>query len=357
MGAGTRPAERRRANRGRKSLCEVVVFSVLLAASTAPAAWAAEIGHFAPGVLGIRDFAMPAPGFYLVVYNYLYSTDRLNDADGNSIDAVTIRPGPGPGVTLDLDVDVDVYAVAPTFIWVSPWKLLGAQYGAYVSPTFGNTSIGASLATSTGSGRSVEDSQFGLGDWFVQPLWLGWTKSHWDFAFGYGFYAPTGEYDTETISLPLVGPLTVEAADNIGLGFWTHQLQGATTWYPWTDRRMAAAGALTYETHGEKDDFDLTPGDVLTLNWGVSQYLPLREDQSLLLEVGPAGYSSWQVSVDSGTAAASSPVKDEVHAAGLQAGLTHVPWNAVLTFHYLYEFEAKDRFQGESLGLNFALKF
>ena len=321
-----------------------------------PAA-AGEIGHFGPGVVNIRDFAMPEPGFYGVLYNYGYASGRLNDADGNRINSVTINPGGGPGVTLDIDVDVDVYVLAPTLIWVSPWKVLGAKYGAFVSPTFGNTSVGASLTTQSGSGRSAEESQFGVGDLFVQPLWLGWTREHWDLALGYGFYAPIGKYDTETITLPVIGPLTVEAADNIGYGFWTHQIQGAVYWYPWADKRMAVGGALTYEIHGEKNDFDLTPGQNLTFNWGVSQYLPLRKDQTLLLEIGPAGYSSWQITDDSGSAAASSPVKDQVHAVGGQLGVTHVPWNAALNFHYFYEFAAEDRFQGQSIGLNFAIKF
>src|SRR5688572_7452481 len=108
---------------------------------------------------------MPEPGFYGVLYNYGYSTDRMNNANGDEIKSVTIR-----GASLNLDVDVDVYAIAPTFIWVSPWQVLGAKYGAYISPSFGNTSVGAALATATGSGRSVEDSQFGVGDLFVQPL-------------------------------------------------------------------------------------------------------------------------------------------------------------------------------------------
>ena len=33
-----------------------------------------------------------------------------------------------------------------------------------------------------------------------------------------------------------------------------------------------------------------------------------------------------------------------------------MPWNAVMNFHYFYEFAAEDRFQGQSLGLNFAVK-
>ena len=95
--------------------------------------------------------------------------------------------------------------------------------------------------------------------------------------------------------MPIVGDVTVEAADNIGYGFWTHQFQGAATWYHWADRRMAVAGALTYEANGKKEDFDLTPGDIVTLNWGVDQYLPVRSNENLLLDLGIAGYSSWQV--------------------------------------------------------------
>ena len=145
---------------------------------------ASEIGHFAPGVLGIRDLVVPEPGFYGVLYNYYYSTERLNDADGHKVDSVTINPGPGPGVTLDLDVDVGVYAIAPTFIWVSDKKLFGAKYGAYISPSFSDSSVAASLTTATGSGRNVSGSHFDVADLFVQPLWLGWTKEHWDFAAG-----------------------------------------------------------------------------------------------------------------------------------------------------------------------------
>lgn len=332
----------------------LLIVALLAFAIAAPRA--SEIGHFAPGVPSIRDFTMPDPGFYGVVYNYYYMTDRLNDAGGNKVESISLKPGPGPGVTLNLDVDVNVYALAPTFIWVSPWKILGGRYGAYISPSFGNTSLSASLAVASGSGRSAVTSQFDVGDLFVQPLWLGWAKEHWDLALGYGFYAPTGRYNTETITLPTLGPVTVEAADNIGLGFWTHQIQGAVTWYPWADKRMAVAAALTYEMHEKKDDFDLTPGENLTLNWGVSQYLPLRKDQSMLLELGVTGYSSWQVSDDSGANATNPPVKDDVHAVGAQVGLTYVPGNAVLNFHYLYELESSDRFQGDSIGLNFAIK-
>ena len=60
--------------------------------------------------------------------------------------------------------------------------------------------------------------------------------------------------------------LTVESPDNIGYGFWTNQLQGAVAWYPWTHKATAVTAALTYQIHTNKYDFDLTPGQRLTLN-------------------------------------------------------------------------------------------
>lgn len=316
---------------------------------------AGEIGHFAPGVANIRDYTVPDPGFYGALYDYWYSTDRLNDRNGNKVSTVTV--GPGPGVPLNVNVDVDVYAVSPMFIWVSDWKIAGAKYAAYIAPSFASSSVGASLATETGSGINANAGQFDVGDLFVQPLWLGWGLTNWDFALGYGFYAPVGKYSTRTVTLPGPTSFKAESADNIGLGFWTHQIQGAASWYPWADKRMAVSGALTYEIHGQKDGFDLTPGQNLTFNWGISQYLPLNKAQTLLLEVGPAGYSSWQITDDTGSAAKNPGVHDQVHAVGGQLGVTYVPWMLSVNFHGFSEFAAQDRFQGSSFGLNIAKKF
>ena len=317
---------------------------------------AADTGHYAPGVASIRDLAMPEPGFYALVYNYLYMTSRLNDSSGDEVDSVTIQPLGGPGVTLNLDVDVSAYALSPLLLWVSPWRILGAKYGAFILPVFGNTSAAASLTTATGRGVGTGSSQFGVGDLFVQPVWLGWSPTHFDFALGYGFYAPVGKYDTEQVTLPIVGTITTESPDNIGLGFWTQQFQGAATAYPWVDRRMAIVTALTYELNGNKRDLDLTPGQNLTLNWGVSQYLPLVEGESLLLELGVAGYDSWQITDDSGADARNPSARDQVHAVGGQLGLTFVPWTASLNLRYMHEVASEDRFQGSSIGINLASK-
>jgi hypothetical protein len=83
------------------------LFAVVLASCTL-AGRAGEISHYAPGVLNIRDFIVPEPGFYGVIYKYSYITDRLNDRKGNKVNSVTINPGPGPGATPGLSLNADV---------------------------------------------------------------------------------------------------------------------------------------------------------------------------------------------------------------------------------------------------------
>jgi hypothetical protein len=122
-----------------------------------------------------------------------------------------------------------------------------------------------------------------------------------------------------------------------------------------SDKGTAVVTALTYETNGKKEDIDVTPGDYLTFNWGISQFLPLKKDMSLLLEIGPAGYDTWQITDDSGKDA--SKTRDQVHAAGGQLGLTYIPWVLSVNFHGFYEYDAESRFQGSSFGFSVAKKF
>jgi hypothetical protein len=327
-------------------------------ALTSSVARAGEIGHYAGGFMNTRDYFVPDPGFYAGVYNYFYTTDQLNDSHGHKVEAVTINPpGGGPGVTVNLDVHVNMYVVAPTFIYVTDVEALGIKFGALIAPNFANANLNAEASAATERGGNINSSinSFAAGDMFVQPVWLGKTLSHWDFALAYGFYAPVGKYNTETVTIPGIGPVRAESADNIGFGFWTQQIQGSVAWYPWSDKRMVFASTLTYETNGKKQDFNVTPGDNLTFNWGVSQYLPLTDSHTLLLEVGPAGYDTWQITNDSGSAATNT--RDRVHAIGGQLSLVYLPWHTALTCHGFYEFAAQDRFQGGTFGISLTKKF
>ena len=315
--------------------------------------YAGNSGHYVGGLMNIRDYFVPEPGFYGAIYNYGYSSDRYNDQNGNKISSITINPGPGPGINVPVDVNLDMYVFAPTFIWVSPWEILGAKYAAFITPTFANASIQGAITTVGNRGGSISSTTFAPGDLFVQPLWLGWTRPHWDVAAGYGFYAPVGKYSTETGPL---GNLTVPAIDSIGLGYWTQQFQGAVAWYPWTNHATAVSTALTYEYNSEQQGTGVTPGQNLWLTWGVSQYLPLTKDEKLLLEVGPSGYYEWQIS-DSTGGNSNPDSRTTVSGIGGQLGLTYVPWDLVLNFRGFYEYHAEERVQGASFGINLIKKF
>src|SRR5262245_51271648 len=92
-----------------------LVLAALVAAGTARAG---EIGHYAGGLMNIRDFAVPEPGLYGALYNYGYLTSQLNDTHGNGIDDVTIVGPRGGRATLHLDVDVNLYVAVPLLMWV-----------------------------------------------------------------------------------------------------------------------------------------------------------------------------------------------------------------------------------------------
>jgi hypothetical protein len=287
-----------------------------------------------------------------------YSTDTFRNKDGDKVSSITINTSQGP-LAIKVDADVDVYTLAPTLIWVAPWRLPGGgRYGAFISPTFANNKVASVLSIETLGGIDADLNQFGVGDLFVQPLWFGWSGKYWDFSLGYGFYAPVGKYNTHQVTFPSLGlTLTVPDSDNIGLGFWTHQFQTAFGWYPFGNPGTLAVLALTGEIHSKKQDIDITPGANIALNWGVSQYLPLKKDQSLLLELGATGYFLWQVTDDTGSEAYAADVHDRVYAAGAQVGLIYAPWNAFAEVKYLHEFAAIDRFEGQMVTATFGIKF
>jgi hypothetical protein len=331
--------------------------SAIVIAAIAAATAYAQSEHYAPGAFNIRDFALPDPGFYGALYNYGYSTDNLKDANGSQVTSVTVTgPGGRVSATINVKVNVNLYALAPAFIWVPKKKVLGAKYGIMLNPTFANASLSGLLSRAEGAGQNVSTGQFNIGDMYVVPFWLDWARKHYDATASYGFYIPTGKYDIQTLNVPVVGPVRVASADNVGLGFWENQAQSALYLYPWADKRMAVENALTWEFNQPKRGFDLTQGHYITWNWGISQYLPLKKDQSILAEVGPTGYGNFQISSDTGTDARNPNVHEKVYAAGIQAGVTIPKRMIVLNFHWFQEFSAVHRFQGRVLGLSLVMK-
>jgi hypothetical protein len=342
-GRNYRPGIRRVTGGNKMALrtAALTAFPIALGLSLAQpgAARGGELGHFAAPLADIRDYFMPKPGFYFKEYNYYYHTNTFKDRHGDKVSNIDLPLGGRAHV----DADVDVFVLAPAFMWVSKWEFFGAHYGAYIIPTFGNSSIDASITTIRNFGAHSDESNFGVGDMFVQPVWIGWTPKHWDFALGYGFYAPIGEYKQG-------------ASDNTGLGFWTNQFQASMAWYPNENRGTALVAAVTYEINSNIEGADITPGQRINANLGVDQMLPLGES-GFLMDIGVGIYGQWQITDDKGSDAVQPGVHDRVYGVGPQIGLTYLPWNAAATAKWQHEFEAENRFEGDSFTLNFGVGF
>jgi len=101
--------------------------------------------------MNIRDFFVPEPGFYYAQYHYLYSTDTLKNRNGDEVGSLT-RTGLLGTTTVTVEPDVDVFVLASAFMGVSPWEVLGARYGAIITPTFPDGSAQGNLSLAL-SGR------------------------------------------------------------------------------------------------------------------------------------------------------------------------------------------------------------
>lgn len=317
----------------------VSVLAIFVLAGSVIQSQAAELGHFAPSLPRIRDYILPEPGVYFVLYNLYYTSDTLKDRDGNSIDS--IQAG---GMDFKVDTDVDSYVIMPTLIYAPKFRILGGHYAAMIGQPFGNTGFQAALKSSTlpGFGLEIDGSSWGLGDTYIRPLWLGWNLDRIDVGASYGIYASSGKYDAGD-------------ADNVGLGMWTHEFMANAAFYLDEQKGTALTLAGVYEIHHKKDGVDITPGSHFSLSAGISQYLPLGS--KWLAELGLAGIAQWQITEDSGADARNKDVKDQVYMVGPELGFIYVPWGAQISLRWLHEFEAEDRFEGDFISVTAAFTF
>jgi hypothetical protein len=199
----------------------------------------------------------------------------------------------------------------------------------------------ATVITETGGGiidptiKKVEEGTLsGFSDLYVVPLGLSWGFKQVDVGLYYGFYAPTGRYETG-------------ADDNLGLGFWTHQFQGYGYFYPSPSRATAFMVGLTYEANSHIKDADVKPGNRFSLEWGVSQYL------SETVELGVQGGHNWQVSDDTGKDVFwDASIHDRKSTIAFSAGWW--PWKNKLNLQlkYGFDFGVRQRFKANIWTLN-----
>lgn len=278
-------------------------------------------GHYIPGFTGLDDGTQPPPGISVAVPVYVYPTDTIKNADGDTL-------GSQPSITASF--------VGIGLVIVTPMKVLGAHYGAQVIP------IAYMKSRIEGNSLDVPGS-FGFTDIYFQPIWLGWETPRADYSAGWGFFAPTGKW-------------TLGSTDNAGLGMWSHDLQAGTTVHLDKNREWATSGLATLELHSTKSDSDLQVGNILTLEGGTGRafYKPVSGSPiPRIVNVGAVYYGQFKVSADSGSSPLLDPRladgKDHVFGAGGEVSVFLPKAKLLLDARVLAEFGAHTRTQGLTL--------
>lgn len=127
----------------KKVIFKHIAISALALVSVLVSPVASADGHYVPGAEGMYGGSVPPPGFYYVGYLFNYSIDHFR-APGTSDNL----PGQNTGT---------VTALANRFVWMTPHKLLGADYGMDMIVPVLRTSLTVNAA-------GISDSQSGIGD-------------------------------------------------------------------------------------------------------------------------------------------------------------------------------------------------
>ena len=320
-------------------------------------------GHYVPGIIGLRDFATPPPGLFAIAYNWYFSTDTYIDRNGNEIKNFNLGDDtPLPGAQRDLTMNA--FATVPAIAWVSPFKILGgARYLAAVAPNYAiaDYDIVIDPGLEVLDPIRTEGRISGWSDLLVVPFGLSWAfgefdgtglfgelgvpdeelaemglapQRRWNLTFMYSFAAPTGRYETG-------------ASDNVGLGFWTHMFQGFAYYYPFEPQVTAIAAGLTYEFNTKIKDVDVTPGNRLSLEYGVSQFLNEWLELQIMLT------HNWQVSNDTGNDVYwDADLHDRKSSIFFSAAFMPVPARFYIVAKYGLEFGIKQRFKNNNFLIN-----
>src|SRR5262245_9096572 len=150
-----------------KSLTHVAILAAILRAAPASAQLN---GENLLGDMGVQSGSQPAPGLYASFIYYRYDASSLKDGHGNQ---VTLDPT-GNGSQI-------INAAVPLFYYVTPKKMLGANFGMMVVVPTASGSLEA-----PGFGLS-ENADFGLSDLYVMPAQLGWHFKRADATAGFAF--------------------------------------------------------------------------------------------------------------------------------------------------------------------------
>ena len=314
----------------------ITVLALLVLFCAAPL-FGQQKGQWVPGQFGLNAGVIPEPGITYANLAINYSATELDGNNGNRI-------------RQNVTGTYSFWSDENIFYYVPNHKFLGAYYMPYIALTYATGELVADFPIAPGVRLSGGGS--GFADTYVQPVNLGWHLKRADVNAGYAFFAPTGRY-------------TAGASDNVGSGYWGHDITSGTTFYITKNKGTSANLATAWELHhGERKTASVplgrqvsnkTPGQAFTMEWGLGQVLPLKKDLSMLAQLGVVGYDQWQVSNNGGTViVAGIPIRASllpyysVHAIGVQSNFILPNKNFSLFFKYYDQYRAMATVKGRT---------
>jgi hypothetical protein len=126
-------------------------------------------------------------------------------------------------------------------------------------------------------------------------------------------------------------------------------LTAGVTWYPDTDKLWAVSALNRYEINQDQQYTHITPGEVYTLEWGVSRSFMKT------LDVGAAGYYQQKVTEDTGPGSTSD--RGRLAGVGPEVSYFYPPLMLGASLRYAYEFLAEDRLQAHTICLTITKRF
>lgn len=244
---------------------EFAMVGLLFLASPARAQLA---GDLVKGAYGLTAGTQPPPSLVVTPWIYDSYSTSLVGPDGATL--------PTNGASNN------VLAAPGLSLWlVTPWRLLGANYGAQLQ-------LWGSTATLDSPRLGTSQTGYGFGDMYLKPLELGWHTTHLDIITGFALWIPTGGY--------------VPGGDNnSGQGQWGYEFSaGATVWFDEAHHLNFAVQAF-YDIYSPKSG-TVTLGSTTTkLQTGNILYLQGGLGYSLLggmLNIGIPYYLQFKITED-----------------------------------------------------------
>jgi len=289
-------------------------------------------GHYMPGAMAsFADAFIGEPGKFAVVPSFtMYDGDASASEQIPTIGAVA------------MGLDAEVYAASVSAVYQTSIELLGGHYAFGGALSYVSVDTTGSLSINGVPGGKVSESADGFGDLVLIPAMLGWVEGDLKYDIRLVVYAPTGDYDKDSLA-------------NVGKNYWTFSPTIALSYL--SAKTGLEAGAFAgVDFNTENDDTDYKTGAQFHLDVTAAQHLPLGKG---VAGIGANAFYYQQISGDSGAGASLGDFKGRT--AGVGPVLSYVTKiggaDVVTELKWLPELDSKRRLEGDYIWLKVATVF